>query len=77
MLELAEDVMMKQNIWNKKNGHDSTREKNLSSILHWWNGENTMLGDIMTISRLRMGTDGDGVTTLVTLFGCPYNIDIA
>lgn len=30
-----------------------------------------MIGDIMTISRLRMGTDGDGVTTLVTLFGCP------
>lgn len=30
-----------------------------------------MIGDIMTISRLRMGTDGEGVTTLVTLFGCP------
>lgn len=32
-----------------------------------------MLGDIMTISRLRMGTDGKGVSTLVTFFGCPLN----
>ena len=32
-----------------------------------------MLGDIMTISRLRMGTDGKGVTTLVAFFGCPLN----
>lgn len=32
-----------------------------------------MIGDIMTISRLRMGTDGDGVTTLVTFFGCPLH----
>lgn len=30
-----------------------------------------MIGDIMTISRLRMGTDGRGVSTLVTFFGCP------
>jgi len=30
-----------------------------------------MTGDIMTISRLRMGTDGAGVSTLVTFFGCP------
>ncbi|MDO5131545.1 MAG: radical SAM protein [Eubacteriales bacterium] len=30
-----------------------------------------MTGDIMNISRLRMGTDGRGVSTLVTLFGCP------
>lgn len=29
-----------------------------------------MIGDIMSISRLRMGTDGDGVSTLVTLYGC-------
>lgn len=32
-----------------------------------------MIGDIMTISRLRMGTDGDGVTTLVTFFDCPLH----
>ncbi len=32
-----------------------------------------MTGDIMTISRLRMGTDGSGVTTLVGLFGCPLH----
>lgn len=30
-----------------------------------------MKSDIMTISRLRMGTDGDGVSTLVTFYGCP------
>ena len=32
-----------------------------------------MIGDIMTVSRLRMGTDGKGVTTLVTLFDCPLH----
>lgn len=32
-----------------------------------------MIGDIMTISRLRMGTDGKGVSTLVTFFDCPLN----
>lgn len=32
-----------------------------------------MIGDIMTISRLRMSTDGDGVTTLVTFFDCPLH----
>lgn len=32
-----------------------------------------MIGDIMTISRLRMGTDGKGVSTLVTFFNCPLN----
>lgn len=32
-----------------------------------------MIGDIMTISRLRMGTDGKGVSTLVVFFGCPLN----
>ncbi len=30
-----------------------------------------MIGDIMAISRLRMGTDGRGVSTLVTFFDCP------
>lgn len=30
-----------------------------------------MIGDIMTISRLRMGTDDRGVSTLVTFFACP------
>ena len=29
-----------------------------------------MKGDIMAISRLRMGTDGKGVTTLVAFFDC-------
>lgn len=32
-----------------------------------------MIGDIMTISRLRMSTDGEGVTTLVTFFDCPLH----
>ena len=32
-----------------------------------------MIGDIMRISRLRMGTDGKGVSTLVTFFGCPLH----
>lgn len=30
-----------------------------------------MNSDIMKISRLRMGTDGRGITTLVAFFGCP------
>lgn len=32
-----------------------------------------MIGDIMAISRLRMATDGQGVTTLVLFFGCPLH----
>lgn len=32
-----------------------------------------MIGDIMGISRLRMGTDGKGVSTLVTFFDCPLH----
>ena len=32
-----------------------------------------MIGDIMSISRLRMGTDGKGVTTLVAFFDCPLH----
>jgi len=32
-----------------------------------------MVGDIMGISRLRMGIDGKGVTTLVGFFGCPLH----
>ncbi len=32
-----------------------------------------MISDIMKISRLRLGTDGAGVTTLVAFFGCPLN----
>lgn len=32
-----------------------------------------MIGDIMTISRLRMGTDGKGISTLVTFFDCPLH----
>ena len=30
-----------------------------------------MLDEIMSISRLRMGTDGKGVSTLVAFFDCP------
>ena len=32
-----------------------------------------MIGDIMAISRLRMATDGQGVSTLVTFFNCPLH----
>ncbi len=32
-----------------------------------------MIGDIMAISRLRMGTDGKGVSTLIIFFGCLLN----
>lgn len=32
-----------------------------------------VLGDIMAISRLRMGTDGKGVSTLVAFFDCPLH----
>lgn len=31
------------------------------------------MNEIMGISRLRMGTDGIGITTLVTFYGCPLN----
>ena len=30
-----------------------------------------MIGDIVAISRLRMASDGAGVSTLVAFFGCP------
>lgn len=29
------------------------------------------MSSIMGISRLRTGTDGDGITTLVTFYKCP------
>lgn len=32
-----------------------------------------MKSDIMSISRLRMATDGEGITTLVGFYGCPLN----
>ncbi|MCI8969345.1 MAG: radical SAM protein [Lachnospiraceae bacterium] len=32
-----------------------------------------MLGDVMSISRLRMATDGQGVSTLVGFYGCPLH----
>ena len=32
-----------------------------------------MIGDIMSISRLRMGTDGQGISTLVAFFDCPLH----
>lgn len=31
------------------------------------------LAPIMGIDRLRFGTDGNGITTLVTFYGCPLN----
>ena len=31
------------------------------------------MSDIMSISRLRMGTDGKGITTLVGFYGCPLD----
>lgn len=31
------------------------------------------MSDIMAISRLRMGTDGEGITTLVGCYGCPLD----
>ena len=30
-----------------------------------------MVGDILSVSRLRMGTDGRGISTLVVFFDCP------
>ncbi len=32
-----------------------------------------MIGDIMAVSRLRMATDGKGISTLVAFFGCPLH----
>ena len=32
-----------------------------------------MIGDIMSVSRLIMGTDGRGVVTLVAFFDCPLH----
>jgi len=32
-----------------------------------------MFGDILSISRLRMGTDGNGISTLVVFFDCPLH----
>ena len=32
-----------------------------------------MLGEIMTISRLRMASDGAGISTLVAFYGCPLS----
>lgn len=34
-----------------------------------------MNGRVMNISRLRMGSDGDGVTTLVQMYGCPLKCE--
>lgn len=31
------------------------------------------MSDIMSISRLRMGTDGQGITTLIGFYGCPLD----
>lgn len=31
------------------------------------------MSDIMSISRLRIGTDGEGITTLVAFHGCPLH----
>lgn len=34
---------------------------------------NDSLAPIMGIDRLRMGSDGNGITTLITFYGCPLN----
>ncbi|MBR0377075.1 MAG: radical SAM protein [Lachnospiraceae bacterium] len=34
-----------------------------------------MTGDIMSVSRLRMATDGKGVSTLVAFYGCPLKCE--
>lgn len=31
------------------------------------------MSDILSISRLRIGTDGQGITTLIGFYGCPLN----
>ena len=31
------------------------------------------MSDIMSVSRLRLGSDGDGIRTLVGFYGCPLN----
>ncbi len=31
------------------------------------------MSDIMSVSRLRLGTDGHGITTLVAFYGCPLD----
>ena len=36
-----------------------------------YNREDIIKAPIFAISRLRMGTDGSGITTLVTFMGCP------
>lgn len=33
--------------------------------------DNIVAAPIFAISKLRMGTDGSGITTLVTFMGCP------
>ena len=35
--------------------------------------EKNRLAPIMSIDRLRFGTDGKGITSLVTFYGCPLN----
>ena len=37
------------------------------------NLESTIKAPIFAVSRLRMGTDGKGITTLVAFMGCPLN----
>ena len=32
-----------------------------------------MTGDVMSVSRLRMGSDGKGISTLVAMYGCPLH----
>lgn len=32
-----------------------------------------MFGDVMSVSRLRMASDGKGVSTLVAMYGCPLH----
>ena len=34
-----------------------------------------MTGDIMSVSRLRMATDGKGISTLIAFYGCPLRCE--
>ena len=41
------------------------------SVMDYKNDRKAIIQPVMGVSRLYMGTDGEGVTTLVTFYGCP------
>ncbi len=54
--------------------HDETSlKKHLNSLYYKIVPEYIRHTSIMGISRLRMGTDGHGITTLVAFYGCPLS----